>query len=200
MSTDSEIFAAARESPAAFAQLYDRHAPAVFRYVARRLDRHAAEDIASETFLVAFEKRDSFDLTFDRALPWLLGIATNLIHKRTRLEARAWRGMLASYEAGAVSVDQFEQLGARIDAERLAGVAIHAVRRMNVGDRDVLLLYAWGDLTYEEISIALRIPVGTVRSRLHRARKSLRAALNRESTPSKEEENGRAHTHPQPAI
>ena len=200
MSNDSEIFAAARDRPARFSELYERHASAVFRYAARRTDRETAEDIVSETFLVAFEKRETFDSTVGGALPWLLGIATNLIHKRARLEARAWRGLLAAHGAGSVAVDQVEQLGMRVDAERAVKSTARIMRRMNAGDRDVLLLHAWGDLTYEEIAVALKIPVGTVRSRLNRARKSLRIALDRAAARSEEVDHGRANSDPRTAF
>ena len=199
VSHDSEIITASRDRPAAFAELYDRHATSVYRYAARRIDRGAAEDIMSETFLVAFERRETFDSSYENALPWLLGIATTLIRKRARLEARAWKGMLAEHEAASVSIDQIERLGLRLDAESSIGKAITAIRRMSDGDRDVLLLHAWGDLTYEQIAIALEIPIGTVRSRLNRARTTLRAVLDRAGARVEEVDHGRVDSGSCPA-
>ena len=197
MSKDSEIISASTGRPAAFAELYERHAAAVHRYAARRTDSGVADDIMSETFLVAFERRVTYDMAFDSALPWLLGIATTLIHKRSRLEARAWRGMLAEHQAASVSVDQVERLGVRVDAEASVRRITSALKRMRAGDRDVLLLYAWEDLTYEQIALALNIPVGTVRSRLNRTRRSLRVALDRAGARDEEVEHGRVDNRAQ---
>ena len=194
MSKDSEIISASTGRPAAFAELYERHAAMVYRYAARRTDSGVADDIMSETFLVAFERRGAYDVTFDSALPWLLGIATTLIHKRSRLEARAWRGMLAEHQAASVSVDQVERLGVRVDAEASVRRITSVLKRMRAGDRDVLLLYAWEGLTYEQIAVALDIPVGTVRSRLNRTRRSLRVALDRAGARDEEVEHGRVDT------
>ncbi|MEO6115645.1 MAG: sigma-70 family RNA polymerase sigma factor, partial [Pseudolysinimonas sp.] len=94
MSTDSEIIRRSQETPAAFAELYDRHAVAIHRYASRRLGE-AADDVMSETFLVAFERRAAFDPAIEDARPWLYGIATTLLKKHRRQEARAWRGLVA---------------------------------------------------------------------------------------------------------
>lgn len=197
MSTDSEIIATSDGRPAAFAELYERHARAVYRYAARRTDAGVAEDILSETFLVAFERRAAYDASVPSALPWLLGIATTLIRKRSRVEARAWRGMLADHHAASVTADQVEQLGIRVDAEAAVRRLATVLKRMRREDRDVLLLYAWGHLTYEQIAAALEIPIGTVRSRLNRTRRSLRAALDRADARDTEVEHGRADTRAQ---
>ncbi|MDQ1130726.1 RNA polymerase sigma factor [Microbacterium sp. SORGH_AS_0888] len=176
MSTDNEIMRRSRDRPGAFAELFDRHARTIHRYVARRLGAEAADDVMSETFLVAFERRAAFDDS-PSALPWLLGIATRLIAKHARLEARAWRGLRAA-DLGRVEHDQIDRAADRMDAERLAAKVGSALRRLPAGDRDVLLLYAWGDLDYQGVAAALEIPVGTVRSRLNRARRRLRIAID----------------------
>ncbi|MDQ4138493.1 MAG: sigma-70 family RNA polymerase sigma factor [Actinomycetota bacterium] len=191
MSSDSEIIHRSRDSPGAFAELYDRHAPAIHRYAAGRVGAGAADDVMSETFLVAFERRAAFDLAVTDARPWLFGIATTLMRKHARLEAKAWRGMNAELAAHVV-VDGIAEMDAQMDARASVERLGPAIRRMNSGDRDVLLLYAWADLSYEEIAAALAIPIGTVRSRLNRARRLLRKALNRGQAPEKEVESGRA--------
>ena len=99
MSTDNELIARSHLDPAVFATLYDRHATAVYRYLAQRLGEHAADDVMSETFLVAFERRDAYDREVTDARPWLLGIATRLMRKHARLEAVAWKGMAADMAA-----------------------------------------------------------------------------------------------------
>lgn len=191
MSHDAEIIRKSLQSPIAFTELYERHAATVYRYAARRTDRTVAEDIMSETFLVAFERRTSYDSAFNSALPWLLGIATTLAHKHARVEARAWKGLVAEHRAASVEHDAIERLGSRIDAAASMGRVSAVMRRMRAGDRDVLLLHAWGDLTYEQIAKALEIPIGTVRSRLNRARQSLRAAMDRADTRTEEVDHGR---------
>ncbi|WP_286329628.1 RNA polymerase sigma factor [Agromyces marinus] len=175
--------------------LFDRHAKAVYRYVAQRLGDQVADDVMSETFLVAFERRSSFDLEVGDARPWLLGIATRLMRKHARVEAVAWKGMSADL-AARIAPDFIEQVGSRIDAERLTRRLGNALRRLSEADRDTLLLYAWGDLNYASIAAAMRVPVGTVRSRLNRARRQLRRAAGL-GTLEQETEHGRTDTAPQ---
>ncbi len=198
MISDSDIIRRARDSPAAFGELYDRHARAVHRYAARRAGPTAADDIMSETFLVAFERRGSFELEREDARPWLLGIATTLLRKHVRLEARAWKGVVAA-GAAALDHDAIEVLGSRIDAEVAIKALSFAIKRMPSRDRDALLLYAWGDLDYEGVAQALDIPIGTVRSRLNRARRTLHATADRRIAPTEEVEHGRADPAPQRA-
>ncbi|MFT3799313.1 RNA polymerase sigma factor [Microbacterium sp.] len=192
MSTDNEIIERSGSEPGAFASLFDRHAPAIFRYAAQRMGDDRAEDIMSETFLVAFEKRASYDPAIENARPWLLGIATRLMHKHSRLEARAWKGMVADM-AASLAPDMIEQAGARLDAARLTRRLASALRRLSASDRDTLLLYAWGDLDYAGVAAALDVPIGTVRSRLNRARRLLRDAAER---PQNEQETDHGRTEP----
>lgn len=177
MQSDTSIIQRSRADPAVFAELYDRYAVTIHRYAARRIG-DAADDVMSETFLVAFERRGDFDPDAESALPWLYGIASTLIRKHARLEAQAWR----SIQAGAgieQTLDELTDADARLDARVQSRAIAGAMRRMPAGDREVLLLFAWQDLAYHEIAAALRIPVGTVRSRLNRARRRLREALER---------------------
>ncbi|MBW9121893.1 RNA polymerase sigma factor [Microbacterium trichothecenolyticum] len=182
------MIARSLDQRAVFAELYDRHERVVYRYAARRLGVSYADDITSETFLVAFSRRESFTGGPD-ARPWLLGIATTLMHKHVRQEARAWKGMLVS-DLARVDVDHIEQADARLDARTIARKLGRALARLPAGDRDALLLHTFGDLDYAGISEALNIPVGTVRSRLNRARRKLRAAIA-VVDEDKEENHGR---------
>lgn len=186
---DGAIIARSLDQRAAFAELYDRHERVVYRYATRRLGATHADDITSETFLVAFSRRESFRGGPD-ARPWLLGIATTLMHKHARQEARAWKGMLAS-DLARVDVDQIEQAEARLDARSVARRLGRALARLPAGDRDVLLLHTFGDLDYAGISEALSIPVGTVRSRLNRARRKLRTVIAPVLDYEKEKNHGR---------
>jgi RNA polymerase sigma-70 factor (ECF subfamily) len=197
MSPDNDVIERSAREPAVFATLYDRHAGSVFRYAAQRLGDHAADDVMSETFLVAFERRSAYDLTVVDARPWLLGIATRLMRKHVRLEATAWKGMTADLAAQIVP-DLIDLAGARIDAHRLTQRLAKALRRLPEIDRDTLLLYAWGNLDYASIATAMEVPVGTVRSRLNRARRLLRRAAGIE-TLEQETDHGRTDTAPQHA-
>lgn len=193
MSTDSEVIARSIAEPTAFGELFVRHAGRVHRYVARRADQTIADDVTSETFLIAFERRVRFDHTHDEAHPWLLGIATNLIHRHRIAEARTLRTLERS--AGEETTDGGLELAAdaldlRQEVQRLS----RELRRLKLGDRDCLLLFAWENLSYEQIAAALDIPVGTVRSRLNRARRILRA-----SPPKKEEHRERSLNTADPA-
>lgn len=185
---DGEIIRWSLREREAFAELYDRHQRVVYRYAARRLGATPADDITSETFLIAFTRREDF--TGEDARPWLLGIATTLMQKYARFEARAWRGMLAS-DLARVDIDRIELADARLDAERIARRLGKALARLPSGDRDALLLHTFGDLDYEGIGRALGIPVGTVRSRLNRVRRKLRTAIGPAADLDKEEHHGR---------
>ena len=159
------------EMPQAFEVIFDRHFDAVHRYLARRAGRQRADDLTSQTFVVAFERRTRFRLDASDARPWLLGIATKLLANDRRAEQRLLEmvGQLSGDARQAVS-----PASSRVDSD--CDVAA-ALAKLDAAQRDVLLLHAFGELSYEEIADALGIPVGTVRSKLSRARASLRAEL-----------------------
>lgn len=174
MSTDSEIIQRSLEHPAAFADLFDRHARSVNAFATYRVGRHAAEDVLSETFLVAFRRRASFDLQGESARPWLLGIATRLVKSHRKAEARQWRAFEASVAASGVVEEQPHAASdVRLDADAALRALAPRIAALSAKERDTLLLHAWADLTYEQIAVALGVPVGTVRSRLNRVRRKL---------------------------
>lgn len=174
MSTDSEIIQRSLGQPPAFAELFDRHARAVGGYATRRLGPDAGEDVLSETFLVAFSRRSTFDTAWDSALPWLYGIASRLVKKHRAREVPHLRSTAASAARDEhVSHGDLEATVARLDAEISARELAPLIASLSPKDRETLLLYAWGDLTYEEIATALGVPVGTVRSRMNRVRTRL---------------------------
>jgi RNA polymerase sigma-70 factor (ECF subfamily) len=159
--------------PAAFGALFDRHAPAICRYCFHRIgDWHEAEDLTSVTFLEAYRRRDA-DVPADRVRAWLFGIATNVVRNRRRSLQR-YRRALARLPREPFGEDASELVAARIDAARAWRPLLELVRELPVVEQEVLALCAWGDLTYEETAAALGVPVGTVRSRLARARARLR--------------------------
>jgi RNA polymerase sigma factor (sigma-70 family) len=173
---DAAVIEASRTEPDRFASLFDRHAPHIHRYLARRVGPQAADDLVAETFLVAFGKRAGYDPRFRDARPWLYGIATNLVGQHRREEVRQFRLRLAAGPAP-VQNDDSERAVVNLTAQSVRAPLGQALGALAQADRDVLLLIAWEQLSYEEVARALGIPVGTVRSRLHRARKKIRKAL-----------------------
>jgi RNA polymerase sigma-70 factor (ECF subfamily) len=178
--TDADVIAGSRNDPPQFAALYDRHAGVVFRFLVRRVGRDTGDELLGETFRIAFERRATFDLDRPSARPWLYGIATNLVGKHRRREARRLaataRLALDAPGSGRSPADpSLDRVDDRLDARAAWPAVARAVADLPAGERDALLLYAWEELGYDEIAAALAIPVGTVRSRLHRARGRLRA-------------------------
>lgn len=176
LADDATVIVAARDAPQYFALLFDRHAPIIHRYLVRRVGWQVADDLTAETFLAAFRKRDRYDATHRDARPWLYGIATNLVAQHRREEVRAYR-LQASAPLDLAGADHAEQVVADVTAQSARRALAGALAQLAPGDRDVVLLVAWEELTYEEVARVLVIPVGTVRSRLHRARMCLRNQL-----------------------
>ena len=172
--TDSDIIARSRHDSEAFAALFERHARVVGSFAAQRVGSLIAEDIVAETFLVAFRRRADYDLDHANARPWLLGIAVNIIKRHRGTEARHWRELHRSAAvATPIAPNDFDEVDRRADAARTARELLPRIRRLRAHDRDTLLLYATGELSYDEIARALGVPVGTVRSRLNRVRRIL---------------------------
>ncbi|MFF3641830.1 RNA polymerase sigma factor [Streptomyces sp. NPDC002564] len=189
--SDARSIERSRDEPEQFAALFDRHADSVFRYAARRLGPEAAEDLMADTFTTAFQQRHRYDLARADARPWLFGIATNLIGRHRRAEARRFKA-LAQVPAPVPYEEPVADLAvARAGAEGIRADLAAALAGLSARHRDVVLLVAWADLDYEEAARALGVPVGTVRSRLHRARGRLREALGG-SDPTAFQE---AHAH-----
>jgi RNA polymerase sigma-70 factor (ECF subfamily) len=177
--------------PDQFAAIYEHHFAEVYRYLAGRLGPDVAEDLAAETFLIAFRKRDRFDPARGRVRPWLYGIATILVGRHRRAETRRYRALA---RAGRRVLDSEESHDDRVadavTAERLGRQLATALAALGQRDRDVLLLVALGDLSHHEVGLALDIPTGTVGSRLHRARRALREAMG-VNDPTLDPEEGR---------
>ncbi len=175
--SDAELIERSWGEPEAFAVLFDPHAADIHHYAARRLGTGAADDLVAETFLAAFRRRMSYDTTRSQARPWLYGIATTLIARQCRSEQRLYRA-LGRTGVDAVPEPIADVVVRRVAAQQQQRLLAAALAGLSPADRDVLLLVAWGGLSYEEVADALRVPVGTVRSRLHRARRKLRRLLN----------------------
>jgi RNA polymerase sigma factor (sigma-70 family) len=163
--SDAVLIEQSLERPQAFASIFDRHFDAVHGYARRRLGRSLAGEVASETFTRAFDRRASFDRSRVDARPWLFGIAANLMRRHWRTERRPRRtGASPSEEWGEALMEERAYLLAVLDA-------------LPAREREALLLFALADLSYEEIADALDVPIGTVRSRLSRARDRIRKQL-----------------------
>ncbi|TKK84970.1 RNA polymerase sigma factor [Herbidospora galbida] len=187
---DAEVIDRARRDPAAFSVLFDRHAPALHRYVLRRLGDSLADDVVAETFLTALRRLGRYDTAHRDARPWLYGIAANLIGRHRRAEVRAYRA-LARTGVDEVAESYADRVEARVSASALHRELAEALAVLSPADREVLLMVAWADFSYEEVARALGIPVGTVRSRLHRARRKTRAALGGSDPSAVQEEASR---------
>ena len=175
--TDRDLWAAAVGGEAdAFGVLFDRHSRAVYNFAFRwTVDWALAEDLASEVFLTAWRRRSEVVFTTESGsvLPWLLGVATNLLRNQRRGKRRADAAIARLDPSNAQSDFSDDVLGRMADEAQMAEV--HAVvEQLAEHERDVLALCAWAGLDYEEAAIALAVPVGTVRSRLSRARAHLR--------------------------
>jgi len=137
------------------------------RYLARRVGSSAADELAAETFAVAFRRWDKLDP--ERPVrPWIYGIAANVMRHHWRKERRMLRAY-ARTGVDPVSAEDEPRQGTRELADALAG--------LRPDEREILLLTAWAELTDVEIADALSLPVGTVKSRLSRAREKLRNRL-----------------------
>jgi len=173
---DAEVIERSWHEPELFAEIFHRHFEEIHRYVARRLGADTADDIAAETFLAAFRRRTKFDPARGAVRPWLYGIATNLIGLHRRAERRFYHA-LARTPAEHVADGHEDRVASRVSAGGVGVELAGALARLSPGDRDVLLLVALADLTYEQVAEALDLKYGTVASRLNRARRKLREAL-----------------------
>ncbi len=160
--TDGELLRVAKDDAAAFAEFVARHQLPLARYATRRLGPTMTDDIVNETFAIAYQRRDRFDPGRGDARVWLFGIATNLIRRHARREAKTLR----AYARSGIDPVAAPQTRAPAIDSALAG-ALAALRPQF---RDVLFLHAVAELSHDEIAAAMGIPVGTARGWLSRAR------------------------------
>lgn len=159
----------------AFEQVYERYADAVYNHCFRRTGLWSvSEDLTSVVFLETWRQRDRVKLVDGNVLPWLLGIANNCVRRQARSVARHRRA-IARLPIEPSSPDPAEDVAGRIDDQRQMRLVLDAMRHLTQVEHEVISLCVWGGLTYAEAAIAMSVPIGTVRSRLARARRRLAA-------------------------
>ncbi|MFD8596073.1 RNA polymerase sigma factor [Kitasatospora sp. NPDC059646] len=164
----------------ALAELFDEHAQAVYGYALRTLgDWAAAEDAVSLTFLEAWRLRGTLQRDGDEVRPWLFGIATNVLRNTART-ARRHRAAMSRLPGREPVPDFADEVVTRLDDDARLSAVRRASARLRRGDREVFRLCVWVGLDYAAAAEALGVPVGTVRSRLSRARTRLRALTDEE--------------------
>lgn len=170
---DSVLWERTRTGDAgAFTILFERHATTIYNYCFRRIgDWGAAEDLLSIVFLEAWRRRRK-QLPEGKVLPWLYGIATNVVRNRRRSERR-YRAALSRMPLPQPEADFGDEAIERIHDERRMALALELLGKLPRAQQDVLVLCEWSDLSYEDAAFALGVPLGTVRSRLSRARAAL---------------------------
>jgi RNA polymerase sigma factor (sigma-70 family) len=179
--SDAQVIRRSLVDKSAFTKIFERHYPVVHRYLVAHWGLEVGADLASETFLRAFDQRDRFDMSRDSARPWLFGIARNL----SKMEARRRHRESGALEKAAdrnEPEDFVTALVLRVDAQQQAtrlGL-IEVLQQLRPEDLTVLALSALGELTHAEIAETLSVPIGTVKSRLHRTITALRELLEPE--------------------
>jgi RNA polymerase sigma-70 factor (ECF subfamily) len=168
-SADGRVIRRSLAEPHVFGTIFERHFDALYGHASRRVGASLGEEIATETFVRAFDRRRTFDVERADARPWLLGIAANLLRRHWRTERRR----LQAYARTAMRDEAPADASHRIEV-------VSALDSLSRDERETLFLFAVADLSYEEIADALAIPVGTVRSRLARARGRVRERLGDE--------------------
>ncbi len=179
--SDAELIEASLANPEEFGALFHRHYPAIYRYLVRVAGAWEGNDLAADVFEQAFRSRRGYDLTQHTALPWLYGIASHVASAHHRKQGRRNRlrpfnrGTLEAANPSEETVPGFEDdVAHRVDADSAHAELRRILARLRPEERDVVALYVVADLSYPEVGEALGIPVGTVRSRLSRARSRLR--------------------------
>ncbi|MEU9457114.1 RNA polymerase sigma factor [Streptomyces sp. NPDC048277] len=177
--------------PDAFAELFDECARAVYNHAFRlTADWSAAEDVMSTTFMEAWRRRASVETDGGSLRPWLLGIATNVArshHRSNRRYRNAASAAAAANAAGEQVEDHAEETAGRVDDRRRINATLAALSLLKRPEREVLTLCLYEGMEYAEAARALGIPVGTVRSRLSRARGKLRRLADAQLLEEKRE-------------
>lgn len=172
---DAELWRRIRGDDAdAFGMLFERHGPRIHAYALRRTaDPTTAEDVAATVFLEAWRRRADVVLRHPSALPWLYGIAANVVHRWQRTQRRH-RGALERLASLPTPRDALVER--QVEAAADAAAVLAEIASLPRRQQEVLLLSTWEGLSHADIAIALGTTVGTVKSRLSRARSRLGTA------------------------
>lgn len=172
----------------AFGELFDRYAGAVYTHLFRRLgDWSEAEDLTSAVFLQAWRRRSDVVFERDSALPWLFGVANGLLRNAVRSRQRHAALLTRVRDSGGAApgpagmqADHADTVADRVDSERQLAQLRAALARLPFREREVIELCVWAGLDQAAAAVALGVRQGTVKSRLHRARRSLARELGEE--------------------
>jgi RNA polymerase sigma-70 factor (ECF subfamily) len=184
--SDADAIRRSRSDPEAFAALFDRHFDAIHRYLHRRVGRDLADELASETFTQAYRRRSAFEPHSESALPWLYGIAANLVRRHRRTEVRRLKAYARTGVDESVELDE-TGVAERLDAGTVGAALGAALASLTADDRETVSLVVFADLTYDEVGRALGVPTGTVASRMNRIRSRLAARLPNDLQAPREE-------------
>lgn len=168
------------DAASAVADWFRRYHADVYAFVARRLGEPLAVDVTAEVFRIALERHHTFDGSRGHVRAWLYGVAANLIRGHWRTEERRVRALAREQSSSTAAIDPLMRVHERLAAEDELARVMDAFVSLSPEDRDLLTLFAWEGCGYAEIAVALEIPVGTVRSRLHRIRRDLAVARSEE--------------------
>lgn len=171
-------------SSAALAELFDRHVDALHAFCFRRTASfEAAEDAVSTVFLEFWRGRARATIHDGSALPWLYGIGRNVCRNLERSRMRLGRALRRMPPEGTASADALaDDVIGRVDSERRMAAVLEAIHDLPTHEREVFELVIWAEASYESAAASLDLPVGTVRSRLSRARRRLALAAPDDST------------------
>jgi RNA polymerase sigma-70 factor (ECF subfamily) len=172
--SDAEAIARSLSEPAAFEPVFERHFSLVHRFLCLRAGVQPAGDLAAETFAIAFRRRGDYDLERPDARPWLIGIAANLVREARRSERRLNRALARLAGERSINPEGPEAFGTDPRITMLSEV----LADLSSDDRDLVLLFACMEFSYEQIAETMSLPIGTVRSRVHRLRNKLRGRLS----------------------
>jgi RNA polymerase sigma-70 factor, ECF subfamily len=173
--SDADAIEQSLDEPSAFATVFERHFSLIHRFLCVRAGAQSAGDLASETFAIAFRRRADYDLRRPDARPWLIGIAANLVRETWRGERRLHRALARL--AGERTIDPEGPEAAHGTDPRVT-MLTEVLAGLAPADRDLLLLFACMEFSYEQIAETMSLPIGTVRSRVHRLRDKLRGRLS----------------------
>jgi RNA polymerase sigma factor (sigma-70 family) len=179
--SDSELIRAAGADATAFGELYERHALSVYKWSRRRLD-WAASDLTAETFAQAWLSRESYrDERGGSALPWLLGIARNVLRETVRLD----RVEMGARERLGLPIDLATEDGYAAVEEKLSPrtTLATALEQLPEHERDALELRVVDELSYDQVAERLEIRPTAARLRVSRALRRLALVATKEGRP-----------------